>query len=75
MYDQNDRKFETDAMDSFGGDPIFLMDSINPGLSLTRKVIFAVPEDVTSVKLAVRDNMFDLFDSADYVYIDIGSVK
>lgn len=75
MFDQDQRKFEADSTDSSGKYANFMMDSINPGLSLTRYVTFVVPDDVTSVKLAMRDNMFDVLDSADYTYIDIGKIK
>ncbi|NUU74262.1 DUF4352 domain-containing protein [Paenibacillus xylanilyticus] len=75
LYDQDERKFDSDDTVSFEGDPIFMVDDINPGLSLTRKVIFEVPDDVETVNLAMRNNMFDILDSADYVYIGLGKVK
>ena len=74
LLDADDREFEPEDDVSFGGDPIFMYDSINPGLNLTKKVKFEIPADVTSAKLAMRDNMFDL-GGADYIYFDLGTVK
>lgn len=74
LLDAEDREFDPSDSVSFGGDPIFMYDSINPGLKLTKKVKFEIPADVTSAKLAMRDNMFDL-GGADYIYFDLGTVK
>lgn len=75
LYDQDERKFEPSDLISFTDDPSFMYDDINPGLSLTRKVVFEVPDDVSTAKIAMRDNMFDLFESAEYMYIDLGEIK
>ncbi|WP_429367348.1 DUF4352 domain-containing protein [Paenibacillus sp. DS2015] len=73
LLDTNDREFEPSDSFSFEGDPVFMYDSINPGLKLTKKVKFEVPTDVTSATLSMRDNMFDF--GAEYTLINLGDFK
>lgn len=78
LIDGEERQFDPTAKISLDMDNgisgSFLMETINPGLSLQRSVFFDVPQDVTSAKLSMRDNMFD-FGGAKYVFIDLGQLK
>lgn len=77
LIDGSDRQFDPSADLTFNDDGTaasFLMETINPGLSLQKSVFFDVPPDVTEAKLSMRDNMFD-FGGAKYVFIDLGQIK
>lgn len=74
LIDSEERVFEPADLVGLSNDPIFMMDSINPGMSLSGKVVFEVPSDVKSATIAMRDNMFD-FGGAEYVFFDVGQLK
>lgn len=74
LVDSDERIFDPADVFSISSDPIFLMDTINPGMSLSGKVVFEVPADVKSATIAMRDNMFD-FGGAEYIFLEVGTFE
>lgn len=74
LIDSQDRQFSTDRC-LCGGDRLYNYESINPGLEMTKRIVFDVPlSENEHYLLEIGNKGFSNSDPTQVVHIDLGSI-